>query len=112
MEFTNLEKSAIIRVLTDIMLADGVVDPGEKSYLIQIFNVLNADKTILDSAKSIRVSESLAILSQMTDAKKTALAVMMQQMIEADNDIDEKEMEIFVAVFVAAGIPIPKNLKK
>jgi tellurite resistance protein len=46
MEFTNLEKSAIIRVLTDIMLADGVIDPGEKSYLIQIFGVLNTNKTI------------------------------------------------------------------
>jgi len=112
MEFTNLEKSAIIRVLTDIMLADGVIDPGEKSYLIQIFGVLNTNKTILDKVKTIKVSESLAILSQMSDINKTALALMMQQMIEADNDIDEKEMEIFFVVFAGAGIPLPDNLKK
>ena len=112
MEFTSLEKSAILKVLADIMLADGEIDLAEKNYLGQIFTVLELSKKETSLSTSLKVSESIAMLSRMSDAKKSALAVMMHQMMEADNDINESEMGIFLAVFAGAGIQIPKNLRK
>jgi uncharacterized tellurite resistance protein B-like protein len=44
----------------------------------------------------------------MTDEEKSALGLMMVEMIKADGDIDRGEVEIFTAVFIATGIPMPE----
>ncbi len=106
MEFTILEKRAVIKVLSDVMLADGEIDPGERAYLGQIFNVLKISEQDTKEIVLMSVSESIAILGQMDDAKKEGLSIMMVEMIEADNDINNREMEIFAAVFAGAGISL------
>ena len=111
MEFTNQEKRAILKVLADIMTADGILDVNEKAYFAAVYNALNATKNDLSEMLSMKVSESLAILKTMEQEKKLALGIMMQQMIEADNDIDEKELNIFMVVFESIGIILPDDIK-
>ena len=110
MKFTTVEKSAIIKVLADIMFADGKIDLGEKAYLGQIFQTLKISTNDTSLSMSLKVSEGIAILGQMSNNKKEALVIMMTEMINADNEIQQKELEIFNVVFASIGLVLPKNV--
>lgn len=96
--FTDQEKRAIAKVLLDIVNADGKVAIGEGLYFKQLQNNLNISDDQIRAAKSMGVLTAIAVIRTMTQAKRLAVGVMMQQMIEADGDMDSHELDVFNVV--------------
>ena len=115
--FTNTpiqpkEKQAIFSVVNGLVLADGKIDTNEVLYHAQLVKVLQPSSADLEAAKTIEVHDSLSVIRSMSDEKKIALGIMMQQMIAADNDVDNKELILFNFVCIQTGIDkLIKNLK-
>ncbi len=112
LDFTNLEKYAIVRVLTDIVRADDRIDMGEMAYFAQIQKLLEISDNEFQLAMEMSVAISIATIRKMSEIKKSALALMMHQMITADGNIDEEEMKVFVAVCALGQITVPEELVK
>ncbi len=106
MEFNLAEKLAIVKAINEVILADGDIAPGEMVYLQQLMEVLNFDFDFVEQARRFNNAQAVAILQAMSEPKKHALAIMLHEMADADGEIDETEMAVVVAVFMAAGIKI------
>jgi uncharacterized tellurite resistance protein B-like protein len=110
MNFTLTEKLAIVKALSEIIAADGKIDPSEINYLVHLGRVIGFEPSILNSAKEMNLKEAVTALSGMSDEKRAALAVMMHEMANADGKIVDSELEVIGAVFLAAGIDITKGI--
>ncbi len=104
---TSLEKKAVTKVLLDIVNADGRLTVGEGQYFMQLKNVLNISDSDIAEAKNMSALGCLSILRGLTQEEKGLLAIMMLEMINADGDIDEVEMKVFIVVCAGADIPLP-----
>ena len=51
---------------------------------------------------------ALSVIREMLPLEKSALVVMMLEMIKADGDINDEEMKVFIVVCAACDIPLPK----
>ena len=96
--FTDQEKRAIAKVLLDIVNADGKVALGEGLYFKQLQNNLHISDEQIRAAKSMGVLTAINIIRNMTQAERLAVGIMMQQMVEADGDINSDELKVFNVV--------------
>lgn len=108
LNLSRLEKEAVIKVLGDIMFADGVIAQGEKNYLMKLFKVLNVSEDIAASAARLSVTSALNILRKMTLENKQVVIMMMSEMINSDGDVDASELDVFAVVAIAMGADFTK----
>lgn len=97
MEFTYQQKIAMMRILLDIIKADGV-DATEVFFFNQLmeeFSLAPEDKDIVDERNSIL---ALVQLSDMTTEQKHYFSDLMTKMIIVDGDINANELAIYGVV--------------
>ncbi len=102
--FSYQQKIAMMRILLDIIQADGRIDVREVFY----FNKLKEELSLTDDAhKDVNKKNSLIALLQIksfTDEQKDYFAELMANMIVVDEDIDVNEVMIYNVVRDFAGI--------
>ena len=90
MEYSIIEKQAIIKLLSDMMMVDGHRDQQEEQYLNYVKRLLGLSSMSLDSTMSRE--KAFSVISKMSDDHKMEIAGMLQQMIMADGIQDKNEM--------------------
>lgn len=104
MNWTNEEKLSLIRVLGDIVRADGDVDENELKILALCGVRIGFNAEEIPVAMTRDVDLSMRVLDQMSDEKKKDFNLMMMATIEADGIRDQNEIDIWFAVFKRLGI--------
>jgi len=107
MEFSLLEKQAITKVVLDLANVDGEVSSEEVKYLELLKEHFHISWEEMIKGSKLNYSKSLAILHEMDEAKKSAFALIMTDMIAADGVKDEAEMSVFMTVIRAVEIKLP-----
>lgn len=102
MIYSSIEKQAIIRVLADMMMADGHCDQREEEYFSYVKKLLGLQNLSTDFI--IDRNKAFSIISSMTDDKKMEVAGMLQQMIMADGVQDKNEMFFWSEIVTSTGI--------
>ena len=98
--FTTIEKYAIIKVLSHIMKADGIIHPKEEEYMDQTYGDLSITITDLEDISNIDDIQTKLIISGMSDDNKNIAQALFVGMAEADGVIHPKEMEIINQIFI------------
>lgn len=105
--FTYQQKIAIMRILLDIIHADGRIDSREVYY----YNKLKDEFSLTDEAHSdVEKKNSLMALAQIKEfdeEQKVLFAELMANMIVVDEDIDANEVALYNVVKDFAQIPHP-----
>ncbi len=105
MESLNFQqKIAIMRILFDIINADGRIDARETFYfnkVAKILGITEEDRNTINEANSLLC---LLELNSFDDKQKQELAKMMGQQIVIDEDINVNEMAIYELVCKTCGI--------
>lgn len=102
------EKIAVIRVLRDIMCADGIIDDREVALLNKVaddFDIRQYDADVEDCC----FDNALAMFVHFTDAQKEAVAKLMGNMIVVDKNINYKEVNVYNSVADICDIGGPFN---
>lgn len=112
--FSDQQKIAIMRILMDIIEADGRIDYREEAYYDQLKDEL---QITFDAREDVKQKNSLMALAQVKyfdDEQKTYLANLMANMVVVDEDININEVKIYDVVCEYAGINIPfsRTVKK
>jgi uncharacterized tellurite resistance protein B-like protein len=103
-EYSYQQKLAIMRILLDIIHADGIIDAREKFFYDQLkeqFELTDEDH------EAVRQKNSLLALLQIrsfTEEQKMGLALYMSKMIVVDKDINANELAIYDVVRDFCGI--------
>lgn len=105
MEKLNFQqKIAIMRILFDIINADGRIDARETFYfnkVAKILGITEEDRNAINEANSLLC---LLELNSFDDNQKRELAKMMGQQIVVDEDINVNEVAIYELVCRTCGI--------
>ena len=103
-KFNYQQKIAIMRILLDIIQADGRIDAREVFYFNQLKEKFGMEES---SRKDVDEKNSLMALAQIKmfdDQQKELFAEFMGNMIVVDEDIDANEVLIYNIVRDFAGI--------
>ncbi len=104
MEFNLAEKLGILKAIDQIIRADDKIYEGEAIFISQLANVVGFDSTLYKEARKIGWEEAMAILGSMPDAKKEALAVMLNEAANADGRVGDDELRAIYKIFSRIGI--------
>ena len=97
-KFTYAQKVSIMRILMDLVLADGRIDERETMFFDRIAELLGLD---IKARKDVDTKNSLLALteiSEFTQEQKMELSKLMGQMIVVDKDINYNEIRIYNVV--------------
>ena len=91
MEYTFQQKIAIMRILLDIIHADGIIDARETFFFNKLkekFELQDEDHELVKSKNSLIALSQIKLLS---DDQKADFAGLMSDMIIVDEDINANE---------------------
>jgi uncharacterized tellurite resistance protein B-like protein len=114
MEYSYQQKIAIMRILLDIIQADGRIDARELFYFDQLKEILGMTD---EDHKVVEKKNSLLALTQVrefTKEQKDEFAKIMSKMIVVDEDININELAIYEVVqdFCCLDSTFTQNLPK
>lgn len=95
MEFTYNQKMAIVKILMEIISADGKIDVRETFYFEKVKKELALDSSDHYKINGLNSLVCLSTIKSMEDDQKHVFAEMMKTMILADEEINENESIIF-----------------
>ena len=98
--FTTIEKYAIIKVLSHIMKADGIIHPKEEKYMDKIYSDFSITINNIEDISNIDDIQTKLIISGMVDENKNIAKVLFVRMAEADGVMHPKETEIINQFFI------------
>ena len=97
-KFTYAQKVSMMRILMDLVLADGRIDERETAYFDRIAGLLGLDN---NARKDVDKKNSLLALTEISDfdqSQKEELSKLMGLMIVVDKDINYNEIRIYNVV--------------
>lgn len=107
MQFTDIEKKAVARVLFHFMSADGVIEDAELDLQKKIISFLEIrDESFIITIVKFPIEQALEILRHMKEDKKTEVEQFIAKMIVADGNVDKRELELAATIEKTAGIDV------
>lgn len=104
MEFNLAEKLAVVKLIDSVIHIDGVIHNGELNALSELMQVIDFDSNFIVYARNIDTEQATLILRAMPDARKNALATILEEIAEADGFVHHKETALLLDLFLAIGI--------
>lgn len=103
-EYTYQQKIAIMRILLDIIHADGIIDARETFFFEKLkgeFGLADEDHEVVKKKNSLLALTQIKLLDE---EQKEHFAELMAQMIIVDEDINVNEVAIYNVVTDFCGI--------
>ena len=98
MEFTYQQKVAMMRILLDIVNADGRIDVRETFFFNQLlveFSMIEEDREVINEKNSLL---ALVQINDMSRRQKEYFASLMSRMVIVDGDVNVNEVAIYDVV--------------
>ena len=103
-ELSYHEKLAVVKVLTELMYADHVIDENEVAYLDELTSSFALNDNYKSEMQSVTLPHALASIRELDVAQKEMVAKMMGNMIVCDKDINYDEVRLYNAFCNACDI--------
>lgn len=97
-EYSYQQKIAMMRILLDIIHADGYIDAREQHFFNELKELLNMEDTDHESVKECNSLLALLQIKDFTEEQKMGFALYMSKMIVVDGDINVNEVAIYNVV--------------
>lgn len=108
MTFKENVKTAIAKVLSDLIQSDGIVNEGEIQYLHQAFKSMKIDNSHLKKSIGMTLSEAVTILKTCGLPEKRTIQQHIERLSGADGDIDPSETLLIAALALSIGTQDPE----
>lgn len=104
MEFNLAEKLGILKAINQVIMADDNIYEGEAIFVSQLSNVVGFSAELFKQAREIEYEEAIGILQAMSEEKKDALAIMLNEAANSDGRVGEEELKTIYLIFSRIGI--------
>ena len=109
MTFKENAKTALAKVLSDLIQSDGIVNQGEINYLKQVFKALKIHDSHLKTAGTMSLADAVETLRGCGEAEKALLLYIVQQLANADGNCAPCETLLSTALFLSMGLEHPET---
>lgn len=93
-QLTIIEKFAIVTILSQIMMADGIIHPKEEEYMDKVFAELGITISDMEDMANMDDIQAKTVINEMLDEKKQYAQSLFVLMAEVDGNIHPLEIEI------------------
>ncbi|MDO6470762.1 hypothetical protein [Maribacter sp. 1_MG-2023] len=104
MEFEEFVKAAFVKMIYEVIEADGEIHPAEVEILNKLKVKIGFDDTFLERAKLLEYDNALVTLYNSPHEQKKALAEILDEVAISDGDIHKKEMDLIIETFINIGL--------
>ena len=108
MKFKEQHKTALAKVLSDLVQCDGIVNQGEIDFLQRVYALFNITLTSRKKATNISLSEAVDILKGVGAPEKTAILRMFQSLSLSDDSLAPTESLLITSLMLSIGIDLPE----
>ena len=111
MTFKENVKTAIAKVLSDLIQSDGIVNQGEIQYLHEAFKSMKIDDSHLKKAVGMTLADAVTVLKACGPAEKRAIQQHIERLSGADGNVDPNETVLIAALMLSIGSYQAKDLQ-
>ncbi len=109
MKFKEQHKTALAKVLSDLVQCDGIVNQGEIDFLQQVYALFNITLTSRKKATNISLSEAVTVLKGLGASEKNAILRMFQRLSLSDDSLAPTESLLMTSIMLSIGIDVPET---
>ena len=109
MKFKETHKTALAKVLSDLIQSDGIVNQGEMDCLTHVFKVLNITASSTKKSADLSLSNALFYLKSLGNVEKMAILKILQQLSLSDDSLDPNESLLISAMLLSIQIDLPET---
>ena len=106
MEFTSMEKQAVISLMIGIIEADGWIDDEEIEFAQDVLDAIECSEEDFELGQDMPLLPALVIVKNLTDEQKSVVSDVITATIVADRIITEEEAVVFDYVTELTGIDL------
>ena len=100
MKFEEYVKAAFVKMIFEVIHADGYVHPGELKILKDLKKILGFDDAFLERTKKLDYDNALVTLYNIPHEQKKALATILDEVAISDGSVHKKEMALIIDTFI------------
>lgn len=104
MNFEESVKIAFVKLIYDVIKADGKVHPGELDALNNLKKSIGLDDALLKQANELDYDDAIVTLYNIPYEQKLALAKILEEVAMSDGIVHKKEMALIIETFINIGI--------
>ena len=97
-EYSYQQKFAMMRILLDIIHADGYIDAREQHFFNELKQLFDLEEADHESVKECNSLLALLQIREFSEEQKMGFALYMSKMIVVDGDINDNEVAIYNVV--------------
>lgn len=97
-EYSYQQKIAMMRILLDIIHADGYIDAREQHFFNELKEFFKMEDADYESVKGYNSLLALLQIRDLTEEQKMGFVLYMSKMIVVDGDINVNEVAIYNVV--------------
>ena len=98
-QFTSNQKFAILSILSQIMNADGVINPKEEEYMNKMFIEFGIKISDVEDMNNMDDIQAKQIVSDLADDQKKYVLSLFVSMAESDGYVHPKESALIGEIF-------------
>ena len=106
MKFKENQKTALAKVLSDLVQCDGIVNQGEIDFLHRVNEAFGITSASRKNATSLSLSDAVSILKTLGDREKNILLCLFQALSLADNNLNPNESLLITALMLSLDMPL------
>ena len=101
MKFKENQKTALAKVLSDLVQCDGIVNQGEINFLQRVNAAFGITSASRKKATTLSLADAVGILKAIGDREKIALLQLFQALSLSDDQIDPEESLLITALILS-----------
>ena len=109
MKFKENQKTALAKVLSDLVQCDGIVNQGEIDFLQRVYEAFNITAASRKKATSISLSDAVTLLKSLGKKEKIAILRLFQTLSLSDDSLDPNESLLITAIILSLDIDLPET---
>ncbi len=110
MKFKEPHKTALAKVLSDLVQCDGIVNQGEIDFLHRAYSVFRITTTSRKKATRLSLADAVRTLKTLGDEEKTAILRVLQMLSVSDDDLAQSESQFITALLLSIGLRLPETV--
>ena len=109
MKFKENHKTALAKVLSDLVQCDGIVNQGEIDFLQRVYETFGITSASRKKATTLSLSEAVNMLKTLGNTEKVAVLRLFQTLSMSDDTIDPNESLLITAIVLSIGVELPET---
>ena len=109
MKFKENHKTALAKVLSDLVQCDGIVNQGEIDFLQRVYDTFGITASSRKKATTLSLSDAVSLLKTLGNHEKIAILRLFQTLSLSDDSLDLNESLLTTALLLSIEIELPET---